>query len=246
MSLVAVGVHVRPRSESLIQCRGALLEPSGSRAVLSAVRWESNSIMPDAKHSKVQLRNALRQQRQALTASQQQDAAQAAAHNLCALPHWQDAKHIALYLAADGEIDTTPLAAICRENGKHLFLPVIQTDQQLIFRAWDSQARLQPNRYGIPEPPTDAPEMSAEKLDIIVLPLVGWDECGNRLGMGGGFYDKTLTGVNGPLRVGLAHELQRVAQLPLEKWDISLNFVATEAALYACQGAEPQGRAIPE
>ena len=202
--------------------------------------------MPDAKHSKAQLRHTLRTQRRALTASQQQHAAQAAAQNLCTLPHWQDARRIALYLAADGEVDTAPFAKTCREHGKQLFLPVIMTDLSLTFKAWGSQARLQPNRYGIPEPPADAQKLAAEKLDIIVLPLVGWDESGNRLGMGGGFYDKTLAGVSGPLRVGLAHELQRVAQLPLEQWDIAMSFVATEAALYQCQGADHQGRTIRE
>jgi 5-formyltetrahydrofolate cyclo-ligase len=67
---------------------------------------------------------------------------------------------------------------------------------------------------------------------------VGWDGHGGRLGMGGGFYDRTLSGISGPLLVGLAHENQQVDEIPLENWDIALDYVATDVGLYACQQKE--------
>ena len=92
------------------------------------------------------------------------------------------------------------------------------------------------------EPPPAAARRSANELDIIFLPLVGWDEFGNRLGMGGGFYDRTLAGVRQPLLVGLAHDCQRAERVPREAWDISMDFVATGSALVRCQGASPEDR----
>ena len=236
-SHVAVGVHVRRKSESLIQCWGRHLEPSGSRAVLSAVCRESHFIMSDPTLSKTQLRSALRQRRLRLSQEQQSAAAQALATVVAELPGWRAAERIALYLAADGEIDTTPLSESARSLGKQLFLPVIQNDNSLLFTAWHDGAPLSANRYDIPEPPDSAGHCPTDQLDIIFLPLVGWDLCGGRLGMGGGFYDRTLSGTGVPLLVGLAHTTQQVESVPRESWDIPLNFVATDTALYCCQGA---------
>ena len=193
--------------------------------------------MSDSELSKVQLRNELRQRRQALSPGAQLAAAQAAVTFIQQLPDWPGAQRIALYLAADGEIDTTELAALGRSQGKQLFLPVIEQDDHLSFAAWLPDSPLAANRYGIPEPPEDAKRCATNTLDIIFLPLVGWDLQGGRLGMGGGFYDRTLAGVSGPVLVGLAHSVQQVDCIPREDWDIPLNFIATDTALYFCQGA---------
>ena len=193
--------------------------------------------MPDASLSKTQLRSALRQRRQVLSPDQQQCAAQSLTTAVEALPGWPEARRIAVYLAADGEIDTAPLCQRARAMGKQLFLPVIKTDNSLSFALWQAEDTLAVNRYGIPEPPRHAGLSPVTDLDIIFLPLVGWDLHGGRLGMGGGFYDRTLSGTDGPLRVGLAHASQQVDSIPQEEWDISLNFVATDTALHHCQGA---------
>ena len=193
--------------------------------------------MSDSKLSKAQLRTELRQRRQALGPGEQLAAAQAAATFIQQLPGWPGARRIALYLAADGEIDTTELAQLGRSQGKQLFLPVIEQDDHLSFAAWLPGSRLAANRYGIPEPPGDAKRCATNTLDIIFLPLVGWDLHGGRLGMGGGFYDRTLAGTSGPVLVGLAHGNQQVDRIPREDWDIPLDFIATDTALYCCQGA---------
>jgi 5-formyltetrahydrofolate cyclo-ligase len=73
-------------------------------------------------------------------------------------------------------------------------------------------------------------------LDIILLPLVAWDTQGHRLGMGGGYYDRSLAGVQNVIKVGLALELQKVEALVTEPWDIRMDFVATENGLIQCQG----------
>ncbi|RLA47315.1 MAG: 5-formyltetrahydrofolate cyclo-ligase [Gammaproteobacteria bacterium] len=188
--------------------------------------------MSDSDLSKIQLRRTLRHRRQSLSVEQQAVAAQAVSRHIAHLPGWRTAQRIALYLAADGEIETTPLSELGRAQRKQLFLPVIQDDDSLCFAAWLPDSPLFANRFGIPEPPAHASRCPAEDLDIIFLPLVGWDLQGGRLGMGGGFYDRTLADIAGPLLVGLAHANQQVDCIPREQWDISLNFIVSDAALH--------------
>lgn len=185
--------------------------------------------------NKAQLRKRMRQQRQALDPPAQLRAASAVSSRVTQLPGWSAATRIALYLANDGEIDTSSMEAVCRNEGKQLFLPVIDESNELKFARWDSAVTLQTNRFGIPEPGADAERSSVSALDIVLLPLVAWDLHGGRLGMGGGYYDRALAGVDGPLLVGLAHALQQVARVPGDPWDISMDFVLTDAALHCCR-----------
>ena len=113
---------------------------------------------------------------------------------------------------------------------------MIQQDKSLTFALWQEGDALVPNRYEIPEPTDHASTCSPSELDIVFMPLVAWDPSGTRLGMGGGFYDRTLANSQGALRVGLAYSVQEVEQLPQEDWDVRLNAVVTEASLVYCQG----------
>jgi 5-formyltetrahydrofolate cyclo-ligase len=197
--------------------------------------------MPDSPSSKTQLRNQLRQQRRKLSPERQAKAGAAAAALVPQLASWPRAKRIGLYLANDGELETGPLARLCRETGKTLFLPVISADKRLSFATWTGADPLMPNQYGIGEPAADSPRCAPQELDIIFLPLVGWDRSGGRLGMGGGYYDRTLAGLEqegcgaGPLLVGLAHALQEVARVPRESWDVAMDFVVTNRDLHDCR-----------
>ena len=191
--------------------------------------------MRDTNPSKAELRSTMRQRRRNLDPLQQDTAAIAVAKSATELPNWQQARRIALYLATDGELDTQPLASLARNTGKQLFLPVIDSEDSLHFAAWQTDRPLINNRYHIAEPDTHAPRCSIAELDIIFLPLVAWDRSGGRLGMGGGFYDRALSGVSGPLLVGLAHTLQRVEQVPRENWDIKMDYMATDAGILNCR-----------
>ncbi len=191
---------------------------------------------------KSHLRQQLRAKRRALSAPQQQQAARDAATFLPELPHWPHYRHIAIYLANDGELDTGPVAENCRKAGGQLYLPAVDTGNgQLQFRPWNQADTLISNRYGIDEPAPDTGQMAPEKLDLVFLPLVGWDSAGNRLGMGGGYYDRSLAGIakasqsQRPLLVGLAHHLQQIDQLPSEHWDIRLDYVLTNKGLLRCE-----------
>jgi 5-formyltetrahydrofolate cyclo-ligase len=188
--------------------------------------------MTDLASSKAELRTTLRQRRQALAHADRAAAAHSLAVNAATLPNWIDARRIAIYLPADSEIDTAALVLAARALGKQVYLPVIQPDKRLVFAQWRSGDTLVANRYNIPEPVADARRCAAEQLDIIFIPVVGWDGTGARLGMGGGFYDRTLHHISGPVLVGLAYEMQRAAAIPTADWDIGLQYVVTEAALH--------------
>ena len=105
--------------------------------------------------------------------------------------------------------------------------------------------RMAPNRFGIPEP-IDAKPLRARQLDLLLMPLVGFDLEGNRLGMGGGFYDATLAFMRHrrvwrkPRLVGIAYECQRVDTLPHEPWDMPLDAVLTERQLYRFNSNHPR------
>lgn len=185
-----------------------------------------------------QLRNELRQRRKALSPTQQAAASAWVLRHLTKLPQFMRAQHVALYLANDGEIDPMPIAEQLWKMNKHCYLPVLHPAQprQLWFVPFTPDSPLTPNRFGIPEPDhRSAHKMPPHLLDIVLLPLVGFDRKGGRLGMGGGFYDTTFAFHQGkkskPWLLGLAHSCQEVDALELAAWDIPLYGVVTDKEL---------------
>lgn len=178
------------------------------------------------------LRAELRAARRALPQSEQQQAAKQLSRYIDALS--PKVQNVALYLANDGEIAPELAIASCRENGIDVYLPIVSPNNpgHLAFQLFTEQTALVNNQYGIPEPIfTAADIISINALDIVFMPLVGFDHQGNRLGMGGGYYDRTLAPLKssnkGPILIGLAHDCQQVATLPTEDWDVPLHMVLT-------------------
>ena len=126
-----------------------------------------------------------------------------------------------------------PLLARAQRRRKAIYLPVLRPGNRLGFRQWRRGEILKPNRYGIPEPQRGRLR-PAWSLGMIILPLVGFDRRGGRLGMGGGFYDRTLArattslALRRPLMLGLAHSCQEVAKIPRDPWDHAVDAVLTE------------------
>lgn len=183
------------------------------------------------------LRKQLRQRRRNLTKPQQRAAAQGLLRQLKKQPLFIRSRHIALYLPNDGEIDPTPIVKAAWKLGKQCYLPVLQPgkDNRLWFIRYRPDTPMIKNRFGIFEPhPQYQKTFPAKCLDLVLLPLVGFDDFGGRMGMGGGFYDRSFafkhkTGAaSPPYLLGLAHDCQRVDQLTLASWDIPLNAVATD------------------
>lgn len=193
--------------------------------------------MTDQRRS---LRRQLRDARRALSPIQQREASRALARRLGTSMLFLRSRHLALYLANDGEIDPQSLLHKARRLGKHCYLPVISgwPRQRMHFQRLTANTRWHINRFGIREPvPNQRLQVPAWRLQLILLPLVGFDAQGNRLGMGGGFYDRALAWRHvrqrwhGPRLVGLAHQCQQVAQLPSQAWDIPLDLIASDCQL---------------
>ncbi len=191
--------------------------------------------MPKSVPSKQQLRRDLRARRRALSADQALAAAQALPALLRTLPAWPDLQHVAGYLAADAELDPALLLDDLHRAGKQVYLPVIQADSSLLFAPWAPGEALQENRYGIGEPARRDTLRSAAELDALLLPLVGWTREGRRLGMGGGFYDRSLACAGTALKIGLGYSVQEVSLLPADPWDVGLDYIATAEALLDCR-----------
>ncbi len=147
------------------------------------------------------------------------------------------AQTVALFLSFDGELNTTPLIQALWQAGKNVYLPVLHpfSPGNLLFLRYTPQSNLVTNRLKILEPKLDVRDvLPLNKLDVLVTPLVAFDEIGQRLGMGGGFYDRTLQNwqQHGFYPVGLAHDCQQVETLPVEQWDIPLPAVVTPSRLW--------------
>ncbi|MCA1978128.1 MAG: 5-formyltetrahydrofolate cyclo-ligase [Thiobacillus sp.] len=148
------------------------------------------------------------------------------------------ARRIGFYLPQHGEFDVRPLLNQALWMGRECCLPVLPRRGRVMrFGRLQANTKMAPNRYGIPEP-IDARALSARQLDVLLMPLVGFDLAGHRLGMGGGYYDATLAFMRHrrhwrkPRLVGVAYECQKVDRLPHDPWDMPLDAVLTERRLY--------------
>ncbi|MDQ6578197.1 MAG: 5-formyltetrahydrofolate cyclo-ligase [Haemophilus parainfluenzae] len=184
------------------------------------------------KSTQQTLRNQLRQQirktRANLTALQQQQAEDSITQQALAFIEERNAQHIALYVSFDGEISTEKLIKTLWVQDKHVYLPVLHpfNPNHLLFLRYLPDTPMLKNKFGIWEPKLNVQNvLPLDELDILFTPLVAFDKQGNRLGMGGGFYDRTLQNWQNAsfIPVGLAHQCQQVEQLPTEAWDVPLH-----------------------
>lgn len=185
------------------------------------------------------IRAFMRHQRQQLTDQQQLQLARQLSQHLFQLPVLQRAHNIGVYIANDGEIDPIVFATKSLYRSKNCLLPSLHPlkEGQLWFGAYDGPKIK--NRFDIEEPDHKRNEMfAAKQLDVVLMPLVAFDDKGGRLGMGGGFYDRTFefllkNSMQKPKLIGLAHHFQQVEALPLEAWDVPLTAIVTDKGVVA-------------
>jgi len=223
------------------------LEPLGSRIYTAAALWGTGFTMSSNPSNRKQKesRATYRQKRRALSKHQQRIAAGNLATILIKQPVFQRSRRIAFYIANDGEIDPAPLLNAAVTMGKHCFLPRLKpwisttNRNKLWFFRYAPGDPLCPNRFGIPEPvPIFNRKVPAVALDAILIPLVAFDSLGNRLGMGKGYYDQTLSFLDTgrswhrPQLVGLAHACQQAELLDANPWDIKMDSIVTDQQIY--------------
>lgn len=186
------------------------------------------------------LRHRIRQKRDGLDADHRRTAADKVAAQLLSRPFIRQARHLAAYHAVGGELDPAQALNRTLDAGTLVYLPVLDRDKPrtLRFRQWTPETPMERNRLGIPEP-VGTPRHDAWELDVVLVPLVACDRRGNRLGMGGGFYDTTFAwrkdeNPGAPRLVGLAYDFQVVDRLTAMPWDVPLDYIATPEGVITC------------
>jgi len=186
------------------------------------------------KTTRSSLRQQLRAKRRALSANQQRVAARQALRHVCQSGLFKRHRDIAFYLANDGEIDPSGLLALACQRQRRCYLPVLAPDNSLWFARYRPGDKMKKNRFGILEPTARNQCRKPWSLGLVFLPLVGFDRQGGRLGMGGGFYDRSFKHIkrspltSQPELIGLAHQCQQVTSLTQESWDIPLSKIVTD------------------
>lgn len=197
-----------------------------------------------ASLSRPQLRRQLRKARRSLSRAQQRAAARGLYRQLAQHPLFRRARHVSLYLPMDGEIDPRPLLREAQRRGKATYLPVLNAwpSTKMVFQRVRPGEKFRPNRFRIPEPHINPRQQrKIWALDLILMPLVGFDDEGGRLGMGGGFYDRSLAyqarrkNWQKPVLLGMAHECQKVKRLAQASWDVPLRGTVSDKRWYLAQ-----------
>ncbi len=185
-----------------------------------------------------EIRRLMRARRQDLGPAEMRAASGRLRDRLLALPRLRHARNIAAYLAVQNEMPLDPVIETAWSMHIPVYLPCLSGDH-MEFRRYAPDTALRANRFGIPEPEA-APgiRINAKFLDVVLAPLTAFDAAGNRLGTGGGYYDRTFAFLQErnywkrPTLIGVAYDFQRVAALPAASWDVPLHAVVTDAATH--------------
>jgi 5-formyltetrahydrofolate cyclo-ligase len=187
------------------------------------------------------LRATLKARRGAIAPAERRRAARLIARNADRALHLAAGARIALYAALPAELDSAPLIELAQERGCRVYLPRI--DRRRASRAMrfiEMRGPMRANRLGIAEPQGGTGIIGARWLDLVFLPLVGFDRSGVRLGTGGGFYDRVFEFRrwrrfwHAPLLVGLAYACQELERIAARPHDVLLDAVVTEEGIIRC------------
>jgi len=187
--------------------------------------------------AKAALRKQLRARRRALPAIDHDRRSRLAAKAIERLPLFSAGRRVALYLPFDGEVDTARLIRTARRRGVRVFVPVVIDRRHRRLALYPLSRKTRRGTFGIQIPDRASSMLGARWFDLVVVPMVGVDRAGRRLGMGGGFYDRLFAfrrhrnSWRAPRLVGLVFDCQRVETVEPEPWDLSLDAVATESGL---------------
>ncbi|MBI2384055.1 MAG: 5-formyltetrahydrofolate cyclo-ligase [Gammaproteobacteria bacterium] len=188
---------------------------------------------------KAALRRRLRRVRAAIPPAQRRRAAIEALRRLLRLPALRGSRHIAVYLSAGHELGTKPLVRALVASGRQVYVPKVLADGRMHFIRLTPGTPLRRNRYTLAEPAARWPQRAPRQMDLIVLPLVGFDVRGHRLGMGGGYYDRALDfprAYRRPFLLGYAYAAQQAPDIPAAPHDVRLDAVATERGTLLFRG----------
>jgi 5-formyltetrahydrofolate cyclo-ligase len=187
-----------------------------------------------ADRSQAAIRTACKNARARLAPGKRRQASDKIADKILSSSLFLNATNIAVYIPMESEVDTWSIIKRAWQLEKRIFAPIMQENYTLRFHQFDDERELSTNKMGFGEP-LDGRFIAADALDLVFAPLVAFDAQKNRIGMGGGYYDRTFAflGQNKrsmkPVLAGLAFECQRVEQIMANPWDIRLCSIFTES-----------------
>ncbi|MFK8013877.1 MAG: 5-formyltetrahydrofolate cyclo-ligase [Gammaproteobacteria bacterium] len=176
-----------------------------------------------------ELRRTLRRRRAQIDAPTRHIATAQIVSALMSHSGFRRARRVALYSASGSEPDLWPLIDIALRRKKRVYLPRVR-GQVMDFLRFQSGDRLIPGAFGLQQPAAHRQRISIRQLDLVIAPLVGFDERGQRLGQGGGYYDRALASLRHgiwrkPTFIGAAFRVQQVSSLDEAPWDVPLDAV---------------------
>lgn len=181
-------------------------------------------------------RNEIRQKRKALHEDEVAKCSELVRRVVLEHEFLKQNRCIASYHSFSGEIDTVEINKALRLAGHHMALPVIHPEEKglMDFYSYEKPEDLILNRFKIPEPVVSAENLvQPHKLEVVIVPLVGFNEKGERLGMGGGYYDRMLKKISCEcLTLGLAYDFQLIPEIKSQPWDMPLDEVITPTKHY--------------
>lgn len=183
------------------------------------------------QEEKQQLRTIIRRMEAALDPAYKAASSRNIAHRLLAMPEYQEAQTVFCFAGTAHEIDTRPILEDTLSSGKILCVPLCTAPGVMEPRQITSLEQLTPGTFAIPEPPEAAPRIPVDAIDFAVLPCVTCNCLGQRLGHGGGYYDRFLSQYRGGT-VLLCRERLLRQEIPVEPHDYPVPWVLTERGLY--------------
>ena len=188
-------------------------------------------------HQRRAIRSQIRLRRRALSDTERRIAAAQLTQALCRNRAFRAAEHIAMYLAHDGEINLQPLIECAWRLNKQVWLPQLKRSGMRFVR-YHRTSSLHYNRFRIKEPRVARGEwVQGHALSLILMPLTAFDSLGNRLGMGGGYYDKAFAFLKQrqfrikPKLIGVAFDFQQLPEIKHQPWDVPMNAIATPSGV---------------
>lgn len=189
--------------------------------------------------AKRQLRERLKEIRSCLPPDRREECSRTIRDRLLGL--LDDCRTVMVYVSKEPEVETLPLIEALLEAGIEVVVPVIQPKSRTLRLSYlKDPAVLVPSTFRVPEPVGAEIPADAESVEAVVIPLIGFDRFGGRLGYGAGYYDRFLEAHPAVMKIGVAFSCQEITEVPAEPFDIRLDVIVTEEKVIRCNGTRPE------
>ncbi len=178
--------------------------------------------------TKKELRNAIRLKKKSFTEEELRVMSCPIAEKVLNLPQVASAETVMLYCSLPDEVDTSHIIRRLKAEGKRILLPAVVSDTEMELRHYETESDLQKGKYDIMEP-VGKPFCNVEEIDVMIIPGMGFDRQGNRLGRGKGYYDRfLLSNCSSAFKVGVCFPFQLIDEIPTDKYDVRMDTIVSE------------------